>query len=79
MARQLLLLAKDHGRVTPDGILIDLTLTQTDLAEMVGATRVSINKAIGRYRRAGWLETKGRKFLIRDADALANLIELSGG
>jgi len=79
LARQLLLLAEDHGRVTPDGILIDLSLTQTDLAEMVGATRVSINKAIGRYRRAGWLETKGRKFLIRDADAMANLIELSGG
>ncbi len=79
LARQLLHLAEDHGRVTPDGILIDLTLTQTDLAEMVGATRVSINKAIGRYRRAGWLDTKGRKFLIRDADAMANLIELSGG
>lgn len=79
LARQLLHLAEDHGRVTTDGILIDLSLTQTDLAEMTGTTRVSINKAIGRFRRAGWLESKGRKFLIRDSNALANLIELSGG
>ncbi len=79
LARTLLRLAEQHGKVTPDGILIDLSLTQTDLAEMTGATRVSINKTLGRFRRAGWVKTKGRRFTILDRDALVNLILISGG
>jgi CRP/FNR family transcriptional regulator/CRP/FNR family cyclic AMP-dependent transcriptional regulator len=79
LARTLLRLADEHGRPVEDGILIDLALTQTDLAEMTGATRVSINKALGRFRRAGWVRVKGRRFTILDWDALENLIQVSGG
>ncbi len=79
LARTLLNLAEQHGRVTMDGIIIDLSLTQTDLAEMTGATRVSINKAIGRFRREQWVQTKGRKFTLLNPEALQHLIQISGG
>lgn len=79
LARTLLRLADEHGRLTGDGIVIDLTLTQTDLAEMTGATRVSINKTLGRFRRAKWVKTQGRRLTITDRDALNNLIQISGG
>ena len=79
LARTLLRLADRHGHSVENGILIDLSLTQTDLAEMTGATRVSINKALGRFRRAGWVGAKGRRFTILDRDALENLIQISGG
>lgn len=79
LARTLLRLADEHGRKAEDGILIDLSLTQTDLAEMTGATRVSINKALGRFRREGWVKTKGRAFTIKDREALDTLIHISGG
>ena len=79
LGRALLQLADQHGIETPEGILIDLNLTQTDLAEMVGATRVSINKAIGRFRRAKWIKNQGRRFTILDREALLNLIQVSGG
>jgi CRP-like cAMP-binding protein len=79
LARTLLRLADEHGRAGENGIVIDLPLTQTDLAEMVGATRVSINKALGRFRRAGWIKSNGRRFVILDRPALENLIQLSGG
>jgi CRP-like cAMP-binding protein len=46
---------------------------------MTGATRVSINKALGRFRRQGWVKVKGRKFTIVDRDSLEQLIELAGG
>ena len=59
LARTLLNLADQYGRTNEDGTLIDLALTQTDLAEMTGATRVSINKALGRFRRANWVQVKG--------------------
>jgi len=79
LARTLLNLAEKHGKDSPNGTLIDLSLTQTDLAEMTGATRVSINKALGRFRRSNWIIVKGRRFTVVDKDALENLIELSGG
>jgi CRP/FNR family transcriptional regulator len=79
LARMLLNLADQHGRTTDKGIVIDLSLTQTDLAEMTGATRVSINKALGRFRRAQWIAVNGRKFTILDREALRNLIQISGG
>ena len=79
LARTLLLLADQHGRKTADGITIELTLTQTDLAEMTGATRVSINKAIGRFRRANWVRIDGREVTILNRQALENLIRTSGG
>ncbi len=78
VARTLLLLAEQHGRSVPEGTLIDLMLTQTDLAEMTGATRVSINKSLGLFRRANWISTKGRKFTIRNTQALQDYIQVSG-
>lgn len=80
LARTLLYLADRHGIEQPDGgTTIDLNLTQTDLAEMVGATRVSINKALGRFRRSKWIKYHGRRFTILDRDALNQLIQVSSG
>jgi CRP-like cAMP-binding protein len=79
LARTLLFLAEQHGKQTKDGVTIQLSLTQTDLAEMTGATRVSINKALGRFRRANWVMVKGRQLTIVDQDALEHLILISGG
>ena len=80
LARMLLQLADQHGRQQGDGsILIDINLTQTDLAEMVGATRVSINKALGRFRREKWVKVQGRRFTILDRQALSNQIQVAGG
>ena len=47
-------LAERWGRVTPDGIRLDLRLTHQELANMVGAVRESVTIALGRLaeRRA---------------------------
>jgi CRP/FNR family transcriptional regulator/CRP/FNR family cyclic AMP-dependent transcriptional regulator len=79
LARQLLQLGEQHGEQTADGIQIQISLTQTDLAEMTGATRVSINKALGRFRRANWVQVDGRFFTITNKESLQNLIQISGG
>jgi CRP-like cAMP-binding protein len=79
LARTLLHLAEEHGKPDDDGIVIELSLTQTDLAEMTGATRVSINKALGRFRRAEWVKVDGRTLTVIDSAALENLIHISGG
>jgi CRP/FNR family transcriptional regulator, cyclic AMP receptor protein len=79
LARTLLLLADKHGRESKGEVRIELTLTQTDLAEMTGATRVSINKAIGRFRREKWIKSQNRSFTILNKQALENIITMSGG
>lgn len=79
LARTLLNLAQQHGRKTDEGTVIEIPLTQTDLAEMTGATRVSINKTLGRFRRAKWVRVQGRSILILDERALRSLIQLAGG
>jgi CRP-like cAMP-binding protein len=79
LARTILLLSDQHGEPVADGVLITISLTQTDLAEMTGATRVSINKALGRFRRAGWVRVEGRHLTVIDRPALEHLIQVSGG
>ncbi len=79
LARTLLNLADRHGVVVEDGIKIEISLTQSDLADMTGATRVSVNKTLGRFRRARWVRTDGRRFVLTNPDALRNLIQMSGG
>jgi CRP/FNR family transcriptional regulator, cyclic AMP receptor protein len=79
LARMLLVLSQQHGRAVEGGMRIELSLTQTDLAEMTGATRVSINKALGRFRREKWIKLQNRAFIILDRRGLQRLIEQSGG
>jgi CRP/FNR family cyclic AMP-dependent transcriptional regulator len=58
-------LAERWGRVTPDGIRLDLRLTHQELANMVGAVRESVTIAIGRLAEAGEIEVRNRTLIIR--------------
>ncbi len=59
-------LAERWGRVTPDGIRLDLRLTHQELANMVGAVRESVTIALGRLAEAGEIEVRNRTLLIRE-------------
>ena len=58
-------LAERWGRVTPDGIRLDLRLTHQELANMVGAVRESVTIALGRLADAGEIEVRNRTLIIR--------------
>jgi CRP/FNR family cyclic AMP-dependent transcriptional regulator len=52
IARQLLAFAREYGEPVGDNQLrIPLRLTQSDLAELVGATRVRVNQTLAALRR----------------------------
>jgi CRP/FNR family transcriptional regulator, cyclic AMP receptor protein len=63
-------LATSCGLTTPEGIRIDLSLTQSDLAGLVGASRPSVNQALQAFVRRGVLRADGRSILITDLPAL---------
>src|SRR5439155_24060284 len=52
MARRLIELAEEHGVDTNEGVEVQFPLTQSDLAGMLGATRVSVNRLLGSYQDA---------------------------
>jgi len=63
-------LAEEKGVVQGDGIRLDLTLTQSDLAGMVGASRPSVNQALAAFNRRGYLRTESRNIVITDRAGL---------
>lgn len=70
VARRLADLAEAHGVQQTEGTLIDLPLSQESLAQMVGATRESVNKALSALRRRGLVDRIGRRYVVADIDQL---------
>jgi CRP/FNR family cyclic AMP-dependent transcriptional regulator len=51
VARQLLVFGHEYGKGTPNGgILISLRFTQSDLADMIGASRMRVNRVLCGYK-----------------------------
>jgi CRP/FNR family transcriptional regulator/CRP/FNR family cyclic AMP-dependent transcriptional regulator len=70
LARKLLELAQDYGRIETDNVIIDMTLTQTNLASLIGATRESTNKILRDFRERTLIWFENGRITILDADAL---------
>ena len=70
LAKRLLELGATHGKATASGTLIDLPITQEELANMIGVTRESVNRNLGEFKREGLIASQGRKFLILDPGGL---------
>lgn len=65
VAKKLLELAETHGAKQEDGrILINVRLTQQELAAMVGASRESVNKVLGYFTDKGDITTDKHKITI---------------
>ncbi len=73
IAAQLLSFAKEYGEDTPDGdVLIPLRLTQSDLASIIGASRVRVNQALSFYKQRNYLSiNRANKILIHNVEALS--------
>ena len=63
-------LAQNYGQVKGNGVYIDMTLTQSDLASLIGATRESINKNLRNFRHHEWIHMDQGHITILDPDAL---------
>jgi CRP/FNR family transcriptional regulator/CRP/FNR family cyclic AMP-dependent transcriptional regulator len=70
LARKLLDLAETNGVERDDGVLLQVGLTQEDLANMIGVTRESVNRNLSVFRRLGLIGREGRKIIIRDPKGL---------
>jgi CRP/FNR family cyclic AMP-dependent transcriptional regulator len=73
VAGQLLAFAREYGEAVPDGgVVIPLRLTQSDLASMVGASRVRVNQALSFYKRRNYLSVNhARHIVVHDLAGLS--------
>jgi len=69
-ARVLLTLAERHGVATASGIELDIDLTQSELAALVGTTRESMNRILGAFRDQGLVSLRGARISLPQPAAL---------
>ncbi len=70
VAKALLDLADRFGRPATDGVLVAHELTQEELAQLVGASRETVNKALAEFVQRGWLRLEARAVVILDINRL---------
>jgi len=70
VAKALLDLAERFGSPGMLGVQVSHDLTQEELAQLVGASRETVNKALADFATRGWIQLAARSVLITDMDRL---------
>jgi CRP-like cAMP-binding protein len=64
---KLIQLAREHGRVRRDGVLLDFPLTHELLGEMVGSARETVTRALDELEEEGFVTRRGRSYRLNVA------------
>ena len=71
VAKALLDLSNRFGQPVDGGIRVPHDLTQEELAQLVGASRETVNKALADFAARGWLHLEPRAVVLHDTERLA--------
>jgi CRP-like cAMP-binding protein len=75
IARALLRLASQTGRKLEHGILIDISLTRQDLAEMTGTTLYTVSRTLSQWEKDGLVSSQREQVTILSPHKLVVLAE----
>ncbi|MDQ4110861.1 MAG: Crp/Fnr family transcriptional regulator [Actinomycetota bacterium] len=70
VAKALLDLAERFGVQTEEGVHVRHDLTQEELAQLVGAARETVNKALADFAAKGWVRLESRSVIITDMERI---------
>ena len=73
VAVHLLRLVAEHGRAVPGGMMIDLPLSQQDIADQIGAGRRTVARGFAVMRDRGIVDTGRRRIVVRRPHVLRAL------
>ena len=71
VAKALLQLANRFGTQEGGALRVHHDLTQEEIAQLVGASRETVNKALAEFAHRGWIRLEGKSVLISDTERLA--------
>ncbi len=77
VARLLLNLAAERGRVTEQGTVIDMRLTQQELAELAGMTRETMARTLREFQQAGCIRVDSGIISILELDILRREVRMA--
>lgn len=75
VAAKLWKLSKDYGVQLEDGVLIDLNISVTYLADMFGTHRETISRALKILQNEGLIVWKSKKIVITNKEKLSNFFK----
>lgn len=73
-ARALIRIAKMHGRANGAGVEITTSLTQSDLASLIGVSRQYVNELIAGWNEDGFVSWRGNSAAVIFIDELKSLL-----
>jgi CRP-like cAMP-binding protein len=71
VAKQLLHLAQKFGAQEDGAMRVTHDMTQEEIAQLVGASRETVNKAMADFAHRGWIRLEGKSVVISDSERLA--------
>jgi CRP/FNR family transcriptional regulator, nitrogen oxide reductase regulator len=73
IASAVLQLARQAGRKTDEGLLIDFPISRQDIAEMTGATLHTVSRTLSAWEERGLVECGRQRVTVRDPNGLLAL------
>ncbi|AOY76200.1 Crp/Fnr family transcriptional regulator [Clostridium formicaceticum] len=71
LAAKLWKLSKDYGIEIEEGVLIDLDISVTYLADMLGSTRETVSRCLKTLKREGFIKYKNKRIVVTDRKQLS--------
>ncbi len=78
LAKCLVALANAYGKRSPEGVRVELRLSQQELGELVDATRESVNKLLRDWKRRGLVTHGQLAIVVHRPEALTELARGDG-
>lgn len=75
IARALLRIMKQSGRIMEDGILIDFRLSRQDIADYTGTTLFTVSRILSNWEKKRWVRSAREKITIVNPHALVAFSE----
>lgn len=77
LARLLLRLAQSVGRKTAEGVVLPMSLSGQDLAELVITTPYTISRILADWRRLHFADVQREQILLQDQERIAAIADMS--
>jgi CRP/FNR family transcriptional regulator len=70
VAGLLIFLAEKYGKKKKNKVVLDISLTQQELASMIGSSRETVSRVLGKFENEGLIKTSRKKINIYQPDKI---------
>ena len=72
VAGLLIFLAEKYGKKKKEKVILDISLTQQELASMIGSSRETVSRVLGQFESEDLIKTSRKKIIIYKIDKIKN-------